>query len=96
LSGPASAGAGAGGEDAAPPFVGGAGALGLRPRPTVDPVVAALVAQAVLELWPRAGVDTGEEAARAIRAEAAARAWRFSGRWWTRSAPLRRGRPWVR
>lgn len=70
---------------------------GLRPRPRIDPVVAALLAEAVLELWPRpTGTDPAEAAARAARMEHAARAWRFSGRWWTRSAALRRDRPWVR
>ncbi|HVC14818.1 MAG TPA: hypothetical protein VND62_08170 [Acidimicrobiales bacterium] len=70
---------------------------GLRPRPAVDPVVAALVAEAALELWPRPpAVDPAADAARAARADAAARAWRFSGRWWTRRAALRRDRPWVR
>lgn len=70
---------------------------GLRPRPEVDPVVAALIAQAALELWPRSpAVDPSEEVARAARAEKAARAWRFSGRWWTRPAAMRRDRPWVR
>lgn len=73
---------------------------GLRPRPAVDPVVAALVAEAALELWPRApAVDPDEVAARAARtarAERASRAWRFSGRWWARPPALRRDRPWVR
>ena len=72
-------------------------ALGLRPRPDVDPVVAALVAEAALELWPGPpAVDPVTEAARAARTEQAERTWRFSGRWWTSRPPLGRDRPWVR
>jgi hypothetical protein len=46
--------------------------------------VAAIVA-AVEATWPRP--------AAAAPAEAPPR-WRFSGRWWTKPVPLRRGRPW--
>jgi hypothetical protein len=50
-----------------------------------DEEVAAIVS--ALELsWPAA---TGDDAVR----EEPAR-WRFSGRWWTKPLPLRRGRPW--
>ncbi|HTX63291.1 MAG TPA: hypothetical protein VMD28_06605 [Acidimicrobiales bacterium] len=71
--------------------------FGLRPRPSVDPVVAALLAEAALELWPRPPVmDPAAEAARGARAARAERAWRFSGRWWTRPVAVRRDRPWVR
>ncbi len=74
-----------------------AAGFGLRPRPTIDPVLAALIAEAVLEVWPRPpAVDPAAEAAAAARAERAERAWRFSGRWWTRPVAVRRDRPWVR
>ncbi|MDA8309852.1 MAG: hypothetical protein M0Z46_04450 [Actinomycetota bacterium] len=69
--------------------------VGLRPRPEADPLVVALVASAVLALSPeRARRDGLDE--RVERVERAARAWRFSGRWWTRPAVLRRERPWTR
>ncbi|MHB1849046.1 MAG: hypothetical protein ACYCSX_00090 [Acidimicrobiales bacterium] len=72
--------------------------VGLRPRPAPEPGVAALVAAAALELWPRApGVDPAEAAALAARAERAAYAWRFSGRWWTRpGASCWEQPPWAR
>ncbi|HET9610965.1 MAG TPA: hypothetical protein VFP06_15250 [Acidimicrobiales bacterium] len=49
-----------------------------------DEEVAAIVA-AVEVTWPRpaAAEDTGSLPR-----------WRFSGRWWTKPVPLRRGRPW--
>jgi hypothetical protein len=50
-----------------------------------DEEVAAIVA-AVEVAWPR-------PAAASSRIEPAQR-WRFSGRWWTKPVPLRRGRPW--
>ena len=46
--------------------------------------VAAIVA-AVEATWPRPAAPAP--------AEAPPR-WRFSGRWWTKPVPLRRGRPW--
>ena len=50
-----------------------------------DEEVAAIVA-AVEVAWPRPAAGAGP-------AEPAQR-WRFSGRWWTKPVPLRRGRPW--
>jgi hypothetical protein len=50
-----------------------------------DEEVAAIVA-AIEVAWPR-------PAAAAAGPEPAQR-WRFSGRWWTKPVPLRRGRPW--
>jgi hypothetical protein len=71
--------------------------LGLRPRPAVDPVVAALLAEAVLDVWPRPpAADAAAEAARIAREREAGLNWRLSGRWWTRPAPVGRNRPWVR
>ena len=52
-------------------------------QPT-DEEVAAIVA-AVEVAWPRAAAAGGDEAPPR---------WRFSGRWWTKPVPLRRGRPW--
>jgi hypothetical protein len=50
-----------------------------------DEEVAAIVA-AIEVAWPRpAAVATSPEPAQR---------WRFSGRWWTKPVPLRRGRPW--
>ena len=49
-----------------------------------DEEVAAIVA-AVELAWPRpAAAEDTESLPR----------WRFSGRWWTKPVPLRRGRPW--
>ena len=49
-----------------------------------DEEVAAIVA-AVEVAWPRPA---------APGADTAPPRWRFSGRWWTKPVPLRRGRPW--
>ncbi|MDA8314330.1 MAG: hypothetical protein M0010_04030 [Actinomycetota bacterium] len=58
---------------------------GLRPRPSPDPAVVALIAAAALELWPRVpAVDPTEAAALGAREKRAGDAWRFSGRWWMR------------
>jgi hypothetical protein len=46
--------------------------------------VAAIVA-AVEVTWPRPVAAPEQEAAQR---------WRFSGRWWSKPVPLRRGRPW--
>jgi len=67
---------------------------GLPSRPGADPLVAALVAAAALELWP-APPDEASDDESAVSPADATRAWRLSGRWWTRPA-LRRDRPWVR
>ncbi len=48
-----------------------------------DEEVAAIVA-AVEVVWPRPVAVAPSGAPR----------WRFSGRWWTKPVPLRRGRPW--
>lgn len=48
-----------------------------------DEEVAAIVA-AIEVVWPRP----------APAEDAALPRWRFSGRWWTKPVPLRRGRPW--
>ena len=72
-------------------------ARGLPPRPAPDPAVVALVAAAVLELWPSGAADGAVGPAGAE--DAATRAqlvWRFSGRWWSRALPVRRSRPWTR
>ncbi|MGH8989017.1 MAG: hypothetical protein ACRDXC_10570 [Acidimicrobiales bacterium] len=69
---------------------------GLRPRPPVDAVVAALVAEAALEIWPRAPAASATEVALLAREGEAERSWRLSGRWWTRRADPSRGRPWTR
>jgi hypothetical protein len=49
-----------------------------------DEEVAAIVA-AIEATWPRPAAGAP--------ADAPPR-WRFSGRWWTKPVPLRRGRPW--
>ena len=57
---------------------------GITPEAT-DEEVAAIVS--ALELsWPKPSPDAEETAVPAR--------WRFSGRWWTKPLPLRRGRPW--
>jgi hypothetical protein len=50
-----------------------------------DEEVAAIVA-AIEVAWPRPAAGSGPS-------EPTQR-WRFSGRWWTKPVPLRRGRPW--
>jgi hypothetical protein len=61
----------------------------ISPAPSISPTpaddeVAAIVA-AIQVATPRyGGVDPRTTPAR----------WRFSGRWWTKPAPLRRRRPW--
>jgi hypothetical protein len=53
-----------------------------------DPVVVALVAAAVDQVWPRPVVAPDDT-------DPAHLVWRFSGRWWRRPVPLRRERPWM-
>jgi len=48
-----------------------------------DEEVAAIVA-AVEATWPQPVAAADEPPSR----------WRFSGRWWSKPVPLRRGRPW--
>jgi hypothetical protein len=57
----------------------------IRPTPSEEEV-AAIVA-AVEALWPRAVVDPAADTP-------PSRAWRFSGRWWSRPVPARRDRPY--
>jgi len=66
----------------------GSGAAGIAPRPEADPLVVALVAAAVDQVWPRPRVTVAE-------ATTVVPAWRFSGRWWSRPANVRRERPWA-
>jgi hypothetical protein len=54
----------------------------------VDPVVLAVIAAAVDQVWPRPRAIAVEEERRRP-------AWRFSGRWWSRPATTRRERPWA-
>jgi hypothetical protein len=56
-------------------------------RPTArEEEIAAIVA--ALELvWPRPDDVPADSNEGPLR-------WRFSGRWWTKPAPLRRDRPW--
>ncbi len=71
--------------------------FGLRPRPVVDPVIAALIAEAALELWPRPqAVDPDAEAVYVGLDEQAERTWRFSGRRWASRGAPHTGRPWSR
>jgi hypothetical protein len=50
-----------------------------------DEEVAAIVA-AVEVAWPRPAASRPPEQV--------TQRWRFSGRWWTKPVPVRRGRPW--
>ncbi len=52
-----------------------------------EPVVLAVLAAAVDQVWPRPAVVVARDASRPP-------AWRFSGRWWSRPATARRDRPW--
>jgi len=58
--------------------------LDITPTPTDDEVVAILAAHEAL--WPRPVVAGAAEAPEESR-------WRFSGRWWSKPAALRRDRP---
>ena len=62
---------------------------GLRPRPMPDPVTVALVVSALEEVWRRPAVGHPGEGDDQVE-----RAWRYSGRWWSRPLPVRRVRPW--
>ncbi len=57
------------------------------PEP-IDPAVLAVLAAAVDQAWPR-------PVAVAAEPSDGPPAWRFSGRWWTRPATIRRERPWT-
>ncbi|MHB8220332.1 MAG: hypothetical protein ACYDHU_08425 [Acidimicrobiales bacterium] len=54
-----------------------------------DSLVVAMIAAAADQLWsgPPVPAPPGD-------ADPTHRAWRFSGRWWSRPAPVRRVRPW--
>jgi hypothetical protein len=54
-------------------------------RDEVDPVVLAVIAAAVDQVWPR-------PRAVAVPVDRTP-AWRFSGRWWSQPATTRRERP---
>ena len=56
----------------------------VSPSPTDDEVVAIMAG--VEALWPKPMVVTDAAPTRST-------AWRFSGRWWSRPIPSRRGRP---
>ncbi len=59
---------------------------GLAPRPAPDPIVLAVISAAVDQAWPRpAAVDPAADPTHLV--------WRFSGRWWSKPVPMRRGRP---
>jgi hypothetical protein len=57
-------------------------------RPAIDPEILVVLAAAVEEAWPRPRVVVAEE-------PDTLPAWRFSGRWWSRPASVRRDRPWA-
>ncbi len=58
----------------------------ITPAPTDEEAVA--VVAAVEALWPRPVAEGSFEGDRRIPT------WRFSGRWWARPVPSRRGRPY--
>ncbi|HLH28645.1 MAG TPA: hypothetical protein VKW77_06990 [Acidimicrobiales bacterium] len=68
-----------------------AAAPGSRPAVEVtggaDPAVVAAVVAAVEAVWPRPRPVAPEPEG--------IPAWRFSGRWWSRPATVRRDRPWT-
>ncbi|MBV8463063.1 MAG: hypothetical protein JO368_07205 [Acidimicrobiales bacterium] len=64
-----------------------AGRSGLRVEvPGADPVIVAVITAAVDEVWPRPSAPASDDGA-------SIPAWRFSGRWWSRPATVRRDRP---
>ncbi len=58
--------------------------VSVRPKP--EPAVLAAIVAAVEEAWPRPRPEPDN-------AGTTRPAWRFSGRWWTQPAALRRVRP---
>jgi len=54
-----------------------------------DPMVVAMIAAAADQVWPRPPAPQPPD-----DADVTHRAWRFSGRWWSRPAAVRRVRPW--
>ena len=61
---------------------------GLPPRPVPPPEVLAAIAAAVVAQQHPAPLGDA--------ADPAHLAWRFSGRWWNKPAPIRRERPYAR
>ena len=59
----------------------------ISPVPSDDEAVAIIVA--VEAMWPRAVVIIDDQPTRRDTS------WRFSGRWWAKPVPARRGRPFV-
>ena len=59
--------------------------LSLRERPAPDPAVLAAITAAVQLAWPRPAPPDAQDPVH--------RPWRFSGRWWHKPVPMRRGRP---
>ncbi len=84
-SGPSASGPSASGPSASGPSASG---LDIARRPGIDPEVLAVLAAAVDQAWPRPRVEVAEE-------RDTLPAWRFSGRWWSRPATVRRDRPWA-
>ncbi|HEV3282014.1 MAG TPA: hypothetical protein VG032_10475 [Acidimicrobiales bacterium] len=73
------------GPGAAPPS--GAPPVGdIARRPEIEPEMLAVLVAAVDQAWPRPRVVVAEE-------PVSLPAWRFSGRWWSRPATVRRDRP---
>jgi hypothetical protein len=62
--------------------------LGLLARPEPEPEVLAAIAAAVQLAWPVPGPPDEQDPVH--------QSWRFSGRWWSKPAPMRRDRPWAR
>ena len=58
----------------------------ITPAPTDQEAVAIVAAMQVL--WPRVVLSDAE-----VRLREAT--WRFSGRWWAKPVPARRGRPFI-
>jgi hypothetical protein len=62
--------------------------LALPPRPAPPPDVMAAITAAAQLLWPQPGAPDAQDPIH--------ESWRFSGRWWSQPAQLRRARPWAR
>ena len=61
--------------------------LTLLDPPGPDPEILAAITAAAQLVWPRPAPPA---------LEPVHQSWRFSGRWWTKPASLRRDRPWAR
>lgn len=55
-------------------------------HPAPEPAVLTAIVAALEEAWPRPLPPAAADPQRSL-------AWRFSGRWWSKPSPLRRGRP---